>query len=206
MSALFKWRVGQGRQMKNFLCRERRRLARRDDQQHRAQHHADSQRVERPQERVVEVEGQVQQKLHQHVEAAGQDQTAAQGIQRPGGNIPQQRHHRRHQHHGRARYRQGEAEKPAAAGGQVDIQQVHADGGEVHRHEDRRIGPLEPQGQHRQHIQQRQPAQHEAGPDDAAVDAPVHQHADDRGQQHTYRDHEQRAHAADLLVEVLRRG
>ena len=47
-------------------------LAHGDHQQHGTQHHTCRQRVERPQERVVQSEGQIQQVLHQHRAASGQ--------------------------------------------------------------------------------------------------------------------------------------
>ena len=57
-------------------------LAHRNDQQHGAQHGTHRQRVERPQKCVVQPERHIQQPLHQHGVAAGQDEPAAAEIGR----------------------------------------------------------------------------------------------------------------------------
>ena len=94
-----------------------------------------------------------------------------------------------------------------SAGGEVDIQQVQNNGGKIHRHKDHRVRPLEPQGQHRQHIQQQDAAGGIAGPEDTPVDAPVAQHADHRRQQGQRRQDKAHAGAVHLLrVDPLIRG
>ena len=84
-------------------------------------------------------------------------------------------------------------------GGEVDIEQVQADDNEVDRHEDRRIGPFEPQGQHHRDIQYHQTAHHIAGPHDAVAHPPVAQHGDHRRQHEQHRQHKEDAGAADLI-------
>ena len=148
----------------------------------------------------MQAEGQVQQELHQHRKAAGQNQRPAADIQRRTGQVFQQRHHGAHQQRRRAGDGQGEGQIPVSAGGVVHIQQEQRNGRKVHRHEDHRVRPLEPHGQRRQNIQQHKAAHGEARPCDAAVDAPVAQHGDHRRQQHAHRHHEHHADAADLLV------
>ena len=65
----------------------------------------------------------------------------------------------------------GEGQEPVSAGGEVDIQQIQPDGHKVRRDEDHRVGPSEPQGQHRQDVQQRHAACGVPGPQDGPVDA-----------------------------------
>ena len=71
------------------------RLADRDDEQHTAQNHARCQRVDRPQKRLMDAEGHIDQELNENRKTAREQQRAAEDIQIPRMDIAHQRHHRR---------------------------------------------------------------------------------------------------------------
>ena len=147
----------------------------------------------------MDLESDVQQELNEHRQAAAGHQRPAEDVEIPPAEIPQQRHHRGRQHPDGPRHRKGKRQEPMPAGGKVDIQQIQPDGRKVRRNKDHRVGPSEPQGQHRQDIQQQHAACGVPGPQDGPVDAPVAQDADDDGQHRQHGQDEQRPGAVHLL-------
>ena len=133
--------------------------------------------------------------LHQHREAAAEHQKAAEDEQPPSAHIFEQAHHGRGEQSAAGDDREGEAQKPVAAGLQTDIEHIGRRGRVVHGHEDLTPGMAEPAGQHRQHIEQRDAQDHIAAPGQRAVEL----EADRKGDQDGHGAEDREGHGAGQI-------
>ena len=87
-----------------------------NDDQHHPQQHPGGQRIEGPEEGLVNAEGQVQQKLQQHGKPAGGNEGAAEDVEIPPADVAQQRHHGGDEHPDGSCHGEGEGQEPVSAG------------------------------------------------------------------------------------------
>ena len=181
------------------MQRAAQRLAYRDDQQHHAEQNADRQRVDRPDEHALDAESDVQQELYKYVQPAGEDERAAEDVQRTAGDVAHERDDRGDEQRNRPGDGEGEGQEPVPADSEVDVQQEQRYRGEIDRNEDRGVRVPEPQRQHNGDIQQGDAARGIARPHDGAVDAPVAHDAQHGGEQCQRRENEQHTGAVHVL-------
>jgi hypothetical protein len=141
----------------------------------------------------------VQQELYKYVQPAGEDERAAEDIQRTAGDVAHERDDRGDEQRNRPGDGEGEGQEPVPAGGKVDIEQVQSHRDEIDRHKYDGIGPPEPHGQQDNDIQQRNRSRRIAGPDKRSVDAPVAQQTQKCGQKRRDGQHEQDAGTVHVL-------
>lgn len=90
------------------------RLADSDDDEHQAQHNACDHRIERPEERLVDLEGQIDQELNEHGQSAAKDQHTAVNVKIPAAQIVRQGNCRADEKANRTRDRESKGTRTSA--------------------------------------------------------------------------------------------